>query len=228
LDGNLKATSYFPIPFSNQLSTAYGVVEGVYQGHRYKQESGEVVTIFTFGVEKYIGFKVNEILNRNEFSISSSGGVWNGVTYDIPGSPRFEKGEKVILLIVKGKKDFHLQNLSAGKYTLIREEGSWYLRSSVFPNHGKMGKIRYEDFENMAKKKFDMAFTSFKESPKYYTKNNYEYTALKNSNDKKDPIRGPASVDSDVLENKSSRFFWPFILCLVVGFYSIFVVRKYN
>jgi hypothetical protein len=155
LTGISLATTFVPTPFEKQVMDSYGVIRGTFSGLNYKKlSSGEVVTQASFQVKESAGLKPNEVVNKNDFKIIYPGGKWQGVVYQVQGAPTFEPGEDVVLLLSKGEHGFSVKSLALGKYNVRRKNSKFFLTSSVFSKHPKLGKIKYKDFEEIVSHRF--------------------------------------------------------------------------
>ncbi len=147
------STIFVPIPLEHQLKEANGVIHGIFLGSVYKKlPNGEVVTEHTFKLINRAGISAGQIINEHNFKVLSPGGTWQGLVYHVEGSPTFDKGEEVILLLQKGKYGMEVYGLGMGKYKIKREDRETIIYSTIFPSHKKLGKIRVRDF-NLALKK---------------------------------------------------------------------------
>ena len=217
----VRAMTYVPIPLESQLINSKGVVEAEYYAKDYKQtKDGDVLTVLTFKVDKFVGLRRNEILNQNYFQVLVPGGVWQNEVYSVPGVSKFSKGEKVVLIVNKGEQGFVLHNQAMGKYQIIEKEGRKYLKSSVFPQHAKLGEIDYKHFQEKVLEVFKKDFISFHDGKKIYLADNNGNTYAKDSK-KRGPARMVASIHEEETErtgnNNSISIFWLAVVLAVLG-----------
>lgn len=214
----LFATSFIPVPLDRQLKSSYGVIHAVYKGSNYKKLSdGQVVTNASFRVLQSSGLKSSEIINKNDFKVIYPGGKWQGLVYNVPGSPTFTEGEEVVLLLSKGSRGFMVNNLKMGKYEIFEEDGVRYLGSSAFRSHPKLGKISFSDFERKLFSYFGSDFQS-KHHDKY----------IANTNSSKKTGRKVASVDVENEDVKSNgmSIYWLVLIFGLMGSYSSYVMKR--
>ena len=212
-----------PIPIEKQLNKSYGVIDGQYQGKTYKKlSSGEIVTIASFKILRSVGFKYREILNKNNFKIILHGGVWQGIRYTVKGNPKFDRGKRVILLVVKGKEGFILNNLGLGKYNVYREDNTDYLQSAVFPEHSSLGRIKLTELEKKIVDIFGKNLAKVNHSKLVYGKKNKE------NNRTQQIERNPSSLEKE--EQSSISVLWTMmklaILVGILGFYPFYLLKN--
>jgi len=147
------ATIFVPIPLEDQFKEADSVIHGIFKGSVSKKlPNEEIVTENTFKLLSKSGLDAGHIINEESFKVLTPGGVWQGLVYHIEGTPTFTKGEKVILLLQKGKYGFEVYGLGVGKYNIKVVDRRTIIYSSIFPNHKKLGNITVEDFNILLNK----------------------------------------------------------------------------
>ncbi|MBT3234801.1 MAG: hypothetical protein HN353_02515 [Bdellovibrionales bacterium] len=149
------ATTYIYLPLEKQLKESDGVIHGRFIGKDYKRNSrGEVITTAKFELIDFAGIDRTRAMNPNSFAVNYPGGRWQGVTYQVHGTPRFESGEEVVLLVREMSDGFMLTNLGMAKYQLRSQDYRIYLKSALFPNHPKLSKIWFDRFKQMVIDRF--------------------------------------------------------------------------
>lgn len=223
LSSGATGTIYIPTPMEDQLKDSYGVVRGTYQGSVFKKDRrGEVITEVSISLKETSGLKPGDVINKNNFKITFPGGVWQGVEHRYNGSPKFSKGEEVVLLINKGDNGFHLLNFGLGKYSLKREAGSLYLESQIFPLNSKISGIEYEKFRKMVEGNFGSPLKKF---------GGEKFVYIPNENLKKSISgRAPASLKEESQEpvKNSTAMFWLMLVLSVLGTTSYKVFNRRN
>ncbi len=213
--------TYIPLPIESQLQKSYGVVEGTYEGSSYKKlPNGDVVTLASFHVDKHVGIKTSDIKNNFDFKVTLPGGVWDDLTYFVSGVPNFKKGERVVLLVSRGKYGMYLSNLGLGKYKLLKKDDGPYLVSEVFPNHPTLGKIPYNEFNAAVVQKFGASLQNYTIDKYVYKKPIKDQKVISD----KSRTRIPASSEGEDEKNP----FTPVFLVLVlagIGAYGTFLMR---
>lgn len=243
----VSATTYLPIPMDKQLSEATAVVSGIYLGKSYKKNSaGDVFTKHRIKVIESAGLANGDIINMNNFEFLTPGGTWGNLTYYSYGSPVFQEGESIVLLIKKNSVggDNYLSNLSLGKYTLSTELGKKYVLSSVFPNDSKIGKIDYESFNEMVFNEFGEKLKAMNQDVFVYNsrsdhkrKNGFESTQYQENVDDKriDKGRSIASVENngneimtDIMNDQNEKLGAVFsvLLLAVLGVSSVYLFNR--
>ncbi|AYF43186.1 MULTISPECIES: hypothetical protein [Halobacteriovorax] len=137
-------TSYgaelFEIPLSKQLSESNAIIMGVYQDSYVKKlNNGKIVTNVTFKLEKSVGLGNRKQLSKNSFNFVYNGGQWQGINYPNENMPRFVKGRRYIVLLVKGEQEFYPFYDRLGVYTVIGREGEEEVVSQAFPANDTFG-----------------------------------------------------------------------------------------
>lgn len=219
-----QAVTFIPLSFEQQVNESYGVIKGSYiTSVSKKLPSGEVVTESVFKVSEFSGIKNHEIINKNNFKILHPGGKWQGILYHVDGSPTFEPGKEIVLLLNKTPHGFVPTNLTLGKYEIFRSAGVQYLRSAVFPDHPRLGKIKLND-----------AMFSFK---KYFGSNlqevNHDKFVYKGNVKKKQTQevegraqRSPASDEIDEESGSDFSIFAIIVIFALLGFFSAYSMRS--
>lgn len=221
----VSAVTFIPLAFEQQVNESYGVIKASYVSSVSKKlPTGEVVTESVFKVSEFSGIKNHEIINKNNFKILYPGGKWQGITYHVDGSPSFEKGKEVVLLLNKTPHGFVPTNLTLGKYNIIRSEGEKYLQSAVFPDHPRLGKITLDEAMSSFKKHFGSHLQAV----------NHDKYVYKGNVNKKDKVdyssdtgnRSPAS-DDEVSREGSGDFgiFAIIVIFALLGFFSAYSMR---
>jgi hypothetical protein len=97
---NSHAATFLPIEVAERMKNSDAAIFGEYNGQSYKRlPTGDVVTEYSFKVEKFSGLRPNEIVNKNTYKIIVPGGVWNNEVHRVSGTPTFKSGEKVVLMV---------------------------------------------------------------------------------------------------------------------------------
>lgn len=214
----LQATTYIPLGLDKQLDEADAVIEGTFQGQHYQRlGSGEVVTVASFKMDQSAGLAESETYQMNSFPVMFPGGKWQDIRHHIPGGPKFQMGEKVVLLLKKTQHGYFLSNFGLGKYQLSTEDNLTYLQSAVFPHHPKLGRISYKKFSNKVANKWGQPLERMELN---------KYVAVPKK--KKETSRSPASLDEPRAEvhEKQDPIGW-FIFALgMLGVLSIYLSRR--
>jgi len=236
------ATLFIPIPIEKQLEESNGVIRGSYLGKNYKKLStGEVVTEATFKVDYSSGLKRSDLLNPNNFKVLVPGGVWEGIVYQVYGSPTFSLGEESVLLLTKNAEGFSVTNMSLGKYKIYKEDGELYLSSEVFPEHPVLGSVRFTKFqealwsaygEGLHQNFEDKAVIAIGSSD---SKNNStgrapsSISSISKNTNEQTVARDPASVKSSAEQITSSsriNVWWFVMIMAILGSFITYASRK--
>lgn len=221
-----SATTFKPTPAERLVYEAEAVVHAVFQNETYKMlSSGQVVTEGSFSVIRSAGLNPNEIVNKNTFKIMYPGGLWHGIVYKVYGSPRFNPGEEVVLLLNKSSFGYAVHSLTAGKYKVIRERGhSPKLISSAFPNHEKFGELDFSKFNSILANRFGSGFDEGHSDKFVYTKQ----IASDNKNEYEEEVvrRRPANEEDRGPFNSNSTIWLAIIFGVMGALFLRFMKRE--
>lgn len=225
----ILATIINPVPIDKQLKSAYAVIYGKYMGKVYKlDQKGEVVTDHSFQLLRSVGLTPNEIINKNDFRVTSPGGSWQGISYVVHSAPQFSPGDEVVLIINRGKEGgFVFQNLSLGKYEIHKKGDELYLSSALFPHHPQLGTIRYEDFNNSVETAFGQKLTLLDDREIHIVKDlGPQIEKSKKRKPASDFEEEPASFVSEQSQYRIAMFWLVFILASSGAVRAFFMKKK--
>lgn len=212
--------TFVPISLDHQLRESSGVIRGEYLGSSYKKSAnGDVITEASFKLKSMAGLKHHQIINKNNFKIIYPGGKWQGVVYQVTGSPEFKKGEDAILLISKGPLGYMPTNLALGKYSIDREFGKEFISSVVFPSKDNLSQIPYEKFNQKIEDRFGSGLGEVN-LDKFVYKGKEETSQLKSKG------RKPASISEEEQEENNYGMMGLVALLAFLGFYSAFLSKS--
>ena len=221
------ATSFIATPIDNQIAHSDGIVVGTFERQSYKKnQHGEVVTEAHFKIIKQIGIANNRLLNPYSFRVLIPGGRWQGTVYNVSGTPKFKKGEKVVLLLKHHSFGFSLTNLSMSKFKVVNKNKKIYLVSDIFSNHKNVGIIEWKNFEVAVKKHFGSELISsqdrgFLVRKKIKDRNKF----YKNSIVKRHLISRGRKLASVPKEKKDNGILWFIIILSALGGASVGIAR---
>lgn len=222
----LSAT-FIPLSFEQQVNESYGVIKGSYVGGAFKKlPTGEVITESVFKVSKFSGIKNHEIINKNNFKIIHPGGKWQGILYHVDGSPKFEEDQEIILLLSKTAHGFIPTNLALGKYQIFTKGGNDFIKSSIFPEHPKLGNISLGYASEIFSKYFGAPLTPVNHD-KFVYKGETKSKSI-TTPDGRMIERKPAGLEES--ENPADSdpgpgLMWIVLLFSLLGFYSAYSMR---
>ncbi len=213
----LKSKPIFPIAIKDQISSADGVIIATFQGSsNTKNREGNVTTVGSFFIEKVAGIPEKKILNRYSFRVEYPGGDWQGIKYKVKESPSFEEGEKVVLILKKGKFGYELPYQALSKFNFKKRDGELYIYSKYFKEKNGVGVISWNEFNKIVEQHFGMRVGSY-----FNNKINTSSSQLKHGKNN----RHPAAVyqsESDNSEYKVETSWLVFILGALGGLFSLF------
>ena len=218
---NSYATSFVPLSVKSQIVDSSAIVEGeVVSSSSYLDKSGIIITKVFLRADKWIGVKPD----NNHVEVLFPGGTIGDKTFKIEGSPHFDQGEKVVLMLKSKKNKNWIMNLGMGKYKVRRYGSTNILINEIFPHHPRVGQIPLDSFYDLAKR--------IKKSPFLgRSKDKYEIQFEKHSQMIKRSqkvSRGIASVDrldGKTEENRISTF-WILVILAGLGAFFNFSIRS--
>lgn len=209
------AASFIFTPFEKQLRDADATVLGVVKGSTVKKTpENQIMTRYTLELSWSSGLDRNQNVHPKSFYISVPGGSWQGIEYNISGTPKFSAGEKVFLLLKDSKFGHTILNLSLGKYTPFNKGTQTYLKSSVFTEHPELNSLSLDSVKKMAKEKFKVV-TDYKSKDLLKKTNRKFISSLKTQENQS--LRSPASAQkSNNKKHSHTGLFWPFFILVTI------------
>lgn len=148
------ATTFIPLPIKKQVKESGKVVEGSVISLESKLHNGVIISSVRLLVDKWIGLE----LNQTYLNVHFPGGRVENQVYKVEGTPEFELGEDVVLMLVEQDGKFWVNNLGLGKYSIKMLGERKVLVNQIFPNHPGVGQISVDKFHTLTewvtKKKF--------------------------------------------------------------------------
>jgi hypothetical protein len=173
------------------------------------------VTEMNFNVTKLAGISPNSIINKNNFKVLVPGGAWNGDVHKVSGSPTFEIGEEVVLMVRKGPFGYIMPDLSFSKFNYKVIDGKKFLISPIFPEKKGIGRISLEAFQAISNDHFGSKLVSFSVD-KFIDR---PTAAVKIKRGRRVSSRSPASEKPEEKES-NLPFLWAIFALGVLGFFS--------
>lgn len=215
------SATFVPIKISDQVRDSDLVIDGKVIGKTFKKiPSGEVVTEYTFQLDKIVGIQHSKIVNKNNFKVIVPGGKWQGVTYKVTGVPKFETGSKNIVLLRKGKFGYYLTNLALSSFQKSKIKNDKTIISEIFPLRKNVGRIGTEYFDEVLQNKWGTPLVNIEED-KFVQHPTFKPVG-KNGRDVSK--RAPASVAEKKADN--SKSVWPIIFLILSGLVAGILRRK--
>ncbi|MAX65472.1 MAG: hypothetical protein QF441_11955 [Bacteriovoracaceae bacterium] len=210
------STTFVPLTIKQQIKTSDGIVKGEVVALSYEQDNQqEIVTKATILADKWVGLNNED----NLVDVYYPGGKVGNHVLRIPGAPKLNIGEKVVLMLRNQSEKIWVNNLGLGKFSLKKLGDNYILVNQVFPANPKVGQMKLEKFLNLVEwvKK-----TKFKER----FKDKYEISrekAVSNNMRNEGVSRSIASTEA----NKKPKPFSNYWLVLILGALGI-IVRVVN
>gem|GEM_PF-741188 len=224
------SATFIPLSLEKQMENADGVLKGQFKGLEYRKISdNKIITEATFSIIKSAGIKQSEIVNKNNFKVIYPGGKWQNLDYRVSGAPSFQPNEEAVLILKKTSLGYTVKGLGMGKYQVVKNEDSEYYKSSVFPNHVKLGTISKNNFEDAILNEFGHGMKAV-QSDKFVNipLKSLEKTTIPSSG--RFPAsekRGPASESLDSNEEDSSgNPIWIVVIFALLGAMSVYTIRR--
>lgn len=144
------STSFAPIHIREKVEDSDAVVMGTVVKSYYTRNSrGRIYTVVVLDIEKTAGLKLPDNISSHNFRVRYLGGKWGDRVQEVPGSPKFSFGEKVVLLLGHHKNLFFIHHLAAGKFSLVKKSGKEFLVSEIFSEREGIGKISLDEFNQI-------------------------------------------------------------------------------
>ena len=205
---SVMATTFAPISIKKQIKQSDGVVYGeVLDIEAY--EDGDIINSkVTILANKWIGVNPQD----NQLVLHFPGGKINQKIFKVHGSPKFELGETVVVLVRKYKGNFWINNLGLGKFSIKNIGKGSVIVNQVFPTHPDVGQMNLNKFFELSqwvkKTKFEERF-----------KDKYEIGYENEMRKKIIKGRAVASVNlDDAEESRNISIIWLLILLGLFGF----------
>lgn len=216
--GQLFSTTFIPLPIEDQVDATDSVVLATNTGKSYKRlPNGDVVTEYSFKLELTSGLPEHKVVSPNSFKVLTPGGQWQGRYYQVHGVASFKPGEQALLFLKQTPHGWVVNNLSMGKFEVLKDtQGTWF-RNTVFPAHPKLGLISLGKMNELLQHKFGSALVEV-DIDKYVHKESIQ-TPHAGSTTKSG--RAPASLENeDTSSTKVSSYglMWMMLLLGFLGF----------
>lgn len=215
----LLSTTFIPLPIEDQIDATDSVVLATNTGKSYKRlPSGDIVTEYSFKLELASGLPEHKVVSPNAFKVLTPGGKWQDRYYQVHGVATFKQGEQALLFLKQTPHGWVVNNLSMGKFEVLKDsQGTWF-RNTVFPAHPKLGLISMAKMNDLLESKFRSPLVEV-DIDKYVHKENIQ-ESIPELNRK--ASRGIASVESEesVVESSVASYglIWMMLLLGVLGF----------
>lgn len=187
------ATTFIPLPLDKQVESASIGAEVVLLNMQgFKHPAGYIATEYRFKIIEATNLNPEE-LDDGKLVLTLPGGNHNEVTTVVDGSPRFNPGERIFLLLKKIDNKIYLSNFTLGKFNIQKIENEEYYVNEVFPNLQNVGRIKKSTMKKLMNDKWNLVTVkSDSNNP--------------NNKDKSITILNlPIEKDKNVSENKTKR-----------------------
>lgn len=133
-----------------------GWVQGAISDISYrKNKFGKVESVLSVKVNRFSGIKKSDLTNPMNFQVLFPGGIWQGVSYKLVGTPTFELKKEYIFLIERKVGGFYINGLSAGVIPTSKKNSLDKISSLEDYSISKFGKIYTLDEKLIAANKID-------------------------------------------------------------------------
>lgn len=214
------STVFVPVPIKKQLRESTGVVQGeVINFESLEEDNGKIITKVFLRADKWIGLEAD----HGFLEVYLPGGQIGDQILKVEGAPKFEIGEKVVLLLKNYKGKNWVQNLALGKY-MVRKYGSTEIMiNSVFPEHPEVGQMTLNSF-------YDLVYNVKSAKLNERFRDKYEIQAERSSFELKNErqARDIASIKTEEekeTDNKASTL-WVLFFFGLLGLMLRFVRKK--
>lgn len=150
------ATTFIPLPLDKQVESASIGAEVVLLNMQgFKHPAGYIATEYRFKIIEATNLNPEE-LDNGKLVLTLPGGNHNGVTTVVDGSPRFNPGERIFLLLKKIDNKIYLSNFTLGKFNIQKIENEEYYVNEVFPNLQNVGRIKKSTMKKLMNDKWNL------------------------------------------------------------------------
>lgn len=150
------ATTFIPLPLDKQVESASMGAEVILLNMQgFKHPAGYVATEYRFKVLEPTNLDVDE-LDEGKLILTLPGGSFDGITTVVDGSPIFNPGEKIFLLLKKVEGKIYLSNFTLGKFNIQKIDGEEYYVNEVFPNMPNVGRIKKSTMKKLMSEKWNL------------------------------------------------------------------------
>lgn len=214
----LFSTTFIPLPIEDQIDATDSVVLATNTGKSYKRlPNGDIVTEYSFKLELASGLPEHKVVSPNAFKVLTPGGKWQDRYYQVHGVASFKQGEQALLFLRQTPHGWVMNNLSMGKFEVLKDaQGTWF-RNTVFPTHPKLGLISLSKMNELLEHKFNSPLAEV-DIDKYVHKKEIQ---TPNAIASRRSSRAPASieeVETEVSSSTSYGLVWMMLLLGVLGF----------
>lgn len=141
------ATTFVPISIKKQIKESDGLVKGEVTAIESIIHQGKIATKVTLHADKWIGLDPDEY---GFVDLYYPGGQVDDQVVEVGGSPQFDLGEDVILFVKLHKKNYWVNNLGLGKFSIKKIGPKEIIVNQIFPNHPNVGQMRLTKFYELS------------------------------------------------------------------------------
>jgi len=213
-------SSELNVLLENQISNSKGLFFGIFKDRVYKKLKGKtIVTEYTFVINKSIGLKIRNILNRKNFKVLHLGGTWLGDSKGLLSLPNLEKNKEYVIFIKKEKDGFFFSDSKQGIYEIKRGRKGQIMFPLLKSRRKKLGGQNIIEFVDIARKYFR------KEIFDYGSQRYFVYSPPKK---KARNGRMPASIDEELDESVDGPFdfLWPILVIALLGAHQVYYYKN--
>lgn len=208
------ATTFIPLSLDKQVESATMGAEVVLMNMQgFKHPAGYVATEYRFKVIEPTNFNTDE-LEDGKLILTLPGGNFDGVTTVVDGSPKFNPGEKIFLLLKKVEGKIYLSNFTLGKFNIQKIDGVEYYVNEVFPNLQNVGRIKKSTMKKLMEEKWNLV--SIHLEPKKPNDKNNSVSILKLPIEKQENLKEVKPERTIASEENNIDWLNIFIYCLSV------------
>lgn len=211
------ATTFIPLPLDKQVESAGMGAEVVLLNMQgFKHPAGYVATEYRFKVIEPTNLDPNE-LEDGKLVLSLPGGNFDGVTTVVDGSPKFNPGERIFLLLKKIEGKIYLSNFTLGKFNIQKIDGEEYYVNEVFPNMPNVGRIKKSTMKKLMNEKWNLVSLKIDSSKPNDKNKNISILKLP---DEKVNTKANGKIERDIASEESS-IDWLNIFIYCLSFFGI-------
>lgn len=204
----------------SQLSSSTSIILGTFSSKVYKRLHGkDVVTEYSFKIKKSIGLNNDEVLNKNNFKVLLSGGVWLGNRTRNFKELDLKKDKDYLVFLKKRRDGFFFNNPFAGVFS-VKESKRGVSFKSLAGHKNRLSFSYNEGFKSKAEELYKEGFVDFNVK-KYFIKK------AVNGEGQRRRGRLPASKVEKAREKKDdNHIFWLVLVFSLLGCYQVIHRKK--
>ncbi|MBG09350.1 MAG: hypothetical protein CME68_11365 [Halobacteriovoraceae bacterium] len=204
----------------SQMNSSTSIILGEFKSKVYKRLHGKkVVTEYSFAIKKSIGLRNDDVLNKNNFKVFLSGGIWLGTPTKNFKELDLKKGEDYLVFLAKSNEGFFFNNPTKGVFDVKKDKKGVSFNTLI--DHKNKLSFSYDDgFKEKAEDFYEERFVDFRVK-KYFIKE-----AAKERKPKKRGRLPASTVEEGSEKKEDNHIFWLVLVFSLLGCYQVIHRKK--